>query len=51
MTDKSRTVPRRWTIFIGADGKILHIDKAVNPASHGADCAAKLAELKVPAAK
>jgi peroxiredoxin len=50
VTDKARTFPRRWTVFISADGKILHIDKAVKAGSHGADCAAKLAELKVPAA-
>ncbi len=40
-------LPRRWTFFIGRDGKILHIDKAVDTQTHGADCAAKLAELGV----
>ncbi len=40
-------LPRRWTFIIGADGKILHIDKKVSPASHGADCVAKLKELGV----
>ncbi len=37
----------RWTFYIGKDGKILHIDKAVKAAAHGADIAAKLKELGV----
>ena len=41
----------RWTFYIGADGKILAIDKAVKPASSGQDLVAKLKELKVPPAK
>jgi len=36
---------RRWTFYIGADGKILLIDKAVRAANAGEDLAAKLAEL------
>jgi peroxiredoxin Q/BCP len=35
----------RWTFYIGADGRILDIDKKVSPASHGADVAKRLAEL------
>jgi peroxiredoxin Q/BCP len=42
-----RNVPFRWTFYIGADGKILHIDKQVKAASHGADIAARLKELGV----
>jgi peroxiredoxin Q/BCP len=38
---------RRWTFYIGPDGKILHIDNAVKPASSGADLVAKLGELKI----
>jgi len=38
----------RWTFYIGPDGKILFIDKAVKPATAGPDVAAKLAELGVP---
>jgi peroxiredoxin Q/BCP len=38
---------RRWTFFIGPDGKILHIDNAVKPASAGPDMVAKLAELNI----
>ncbi len=36
---------RRWTFYIGGDGRILFIDKAVRTASAGDDLAAKLAEL------
>ncbi len=35
----------RWTFYIGADGRILAIDKKVSPASHGADVAKRLTEL------
>ena len=41
----------RWTFYIGPDGKIVDIDKKVNPASSGQDIVAKLKELKVPARK
>ena len=37
----------RWTYYIGKDGKILHVDKAVKPATHATDIAAKLKELGV----
>jgi thioredoxin-dependent peroxiredoxin len=37
----------RWTFFIGADGKILYIDKNVHTSTHADDVAAKLAELGV----
>jgi thioredoxin-dependent peroxiredoxin len=42
---------RRWTFYIGPDGKILHIDNAVKPASSGPDMVAKLAELNIPKKK
>ena len=42
-----RQTALRWTFYIGADGRILHIDKQVNTASHGKDVAARLAELGV----
>jgi peroxiredoxin Q/BCP len=35
----------RWTFYIGADGRILDIDKKVSAASHGRDVVAKLAVL------
>ena len=37
----------RWTFYIGPDGKILHIDKAVRTSTAGQDVATKLAELGV----
>jgi peroxiredoxin Q/BCP len=46
LNDKG-TAAQRWTFYIGADGKILHIDKAVKTDSHGADVATKLGELGV----
>ena len=44
-------VANRWTFYIGPDGKILDIDKKVNPANSGADVAAHLKALNVPARK
>ena len=38
-------VASRWNLYIGPDGKILYIDKAVKTSSAGQDVAAKLAEL------
>ena len=35
----------RWTFYIGADGRILDIDKKVSAASHGRDVVAKLTQL------
>jgi peroxiredoxin Q/BCP len=40
-------VANRWTFYIGVDGRILHIEKAVKVATAGADVAAKLGELNV----
>jgi thioredoxin-dependent peroxiredoxin len=37
----------RWTFYIDKDGKILFIDKNVQPATHADDVAAKLASLGV----
>jgi peroxiredoxin Q/BCP len=39
---------QRHTFYIGADGKILHIDRAVKVASAGADIAARLEQLGLP---
>ena len=36
---------RRWTFYIAPDGKILHIDKEVKPASAGPDMVTKMGEL------
>jgi peroxiredoxin Q/BCP len=43
----TRGVANRWTFYIGKDGKILAIDKAVRPATSAEDMAAKLGELGV----
>ena len=40
--------PERWTFYIGADGRILEIDKHVRVSSHGDDVAARLKELNIP---
>ena len=48
---KERSVPERWTFYIGKDGKLLYIDKKVKPGSHGADMAARLKKLGVGKAK
>ncbi len=40
-------LPRRWTFYIGPDGKILHIEKSVSPASAGPDMVKKLGELNI----
>lgn len=37
----------RWTFYIGKDGKILFIDKAVKTAVYGTEVAAKLRELGI----
>lgn len=38
---------RRWTFYIGPDGRILDIDKQVSTGSAGEDLARKLGELGV----
>lgn len=45
--DATQKFPRRWTFYIGKDGKILHVDKSVTTESHGMDIVAKLKELGV----
>jgi len=39
---------RRWTFYIGPDGKILAVDREVSPRTAGEDVARKLTELGVP---
>jgi thioredoxin-dependent peroxiredoxin len=41
----------RWTFYIGRDGRILYIDKAVKAASHGDDVLSRLKELGIGAPK
>jgi peroxiredoxin Q/BCP len=38
---------RRWTFYIGPDGKVLYVDKEVRTATAGADVAARLEQLGV----
>ncbi len=38
---------RRWTFYIGTDGKILHIDKQVSTSTAGDDLARTLGTLGV----
>ena len=42
-----RPMASRWTFYIGPDGKILYVDRAIKTATAGQDIAAKLAELGV----
>jgi peroxiredoxin Q/BCP len=35
----------RWTFYIGADGRILDVDKKVSTSTHGADVARRVTEL------
>jgi len=42
-----RGVANRWTFYIGEDGTIVAIDKAVKPPTSAEDMVARLAELKV----
>ena len=44
-------VANRWTFYIGPDGKVLDIDKKVNPANSGADLVERLKTLKAPPRK
>ena len=37
----------RWTFYIGADGRLLAIDKKVSAASHGRDIVARLTDLGI----
>jgi peroxiredoxin Q/BCP len=48
VVDEDQPFPSRRTFYIGLNGRILYIDKQVNPATQGKVIAAKLAELGVP---
>ncbi|MDG0968879.1 MAG: peroxiredoxin [Porticoccaceae bacterium] len=41
-------VPKRHTVYIGKDGKVLFVDKEINAATSAEDIAAKLLELGIP---
>jgi peroxiredoxin Q/BCP len=38
---------RRWTFYIGPDGKILDVDQKVSPSTAGEDVVKRLEALKV----
>ena len=38
---------QRWTFYIGTNGKILAIDKAVKPATSAEDMATQLGSLEI----
>lgn len=38
----------RWTFYIGTDGRILYVDKAVVPDGHGEEVPARLIALGIP---
>jgi peroxiredoxin Q/BCP len=40
-------VARRWTFYIGPDGKIVDIEKTVHPQQAGEEVVAKLKELGI----
>lgn len=42
-----RGVANRWTFYIGPDGRILQIDREVNPNSAGQDLVEQLATLQI----
>jgi peroxiredoxin Q/BCP len=44
---EGRDLPERWTFFIDKDGRIVYIDRQVNPSSHGQDVVNRLKELKI----
>lgn len=44
----SRGVANRWTFYIDADGTILKIDTATNPATAGRDLTRTMEELGFP---
>jgi peroxiredoxin Q/BCP len=39
--------PKRWTFYVGKDGKLLAIAKKVNVKAHGEEIAEKLRELGI----
>lgn len=48
VVDEDQPFASRWTFYIGANGRILFIDKQVRPTTHGRDIVLKLGELGIP---
>jgi len=44
----ARGFANRWTFYIDKDGRIAHVDRAVNPETSAEDIIARLNQLKVP---
>jgi peroxiredoxin Q/BCP len=42
-----RGIANRWTFYIDKNGRVAHIDKAVNPATSAEDMIARMNDLKV----
>lgn len=51
VVDADRPVARRWTFYVGIDGRILAIDQNILVASAGADVANRLKALGIPERK
>ena len=51
VTAADRPLARRWTFYIGKDGRILYVETTVSPATAGADVASKLTELGIAKTK
>ena len=51
VTGADRPLARRWTFYIGKDGRILYVETKVSPATAGTDVAAKLTELGIAKVK
>ena len=47
VVNEERSLPFRWTYYIGKDGKVLFVDKSVKAGSHGDDIHAKLTALGI----
>jgi peroxiredoxin Q/BCP len=46
-----RRTAARWTFYIGADGRILYVDRAVVADGHGEEVPARLEALGIPRAR
>jgi peroxiredoxin Q/BCP len=42
-----RQFAQRWTFYIGTDGRILHVERTVSPATAGPDIVTRLGELGI----
>ena len=47
VVNEQRERAMRWTFYIGPDGRVLHVDTKVSPATAGEDVVKNLEMLKV----